>query len=212
MQRLRGVADAHGAAIDEGALGVQSQRKFLQRRDVQETPGCGGEDRGEHRQPLRAAQVAHRVVARGHAPHQRGAGAALLVGGKRQQGRGAVAREALEGQARRGAFQNHLADPRGLAVVAGHRLANLIGEHTAFGHHGQVKTLGNTGVHLHATLHRFQRCHRRAEACAQARRLRRHLGLPGPLQRRHQSAVGQHRAELRHAKICRAQTHLGRAE
>jgi predicted amidohydrolase len=82
VQRLRGVADAHDAAVDQRALGVQAERKVLQRRRAHHAAGRGRQQGVEHGQALASSGRAP-GRRRGHAPHQRGA--ALAVGGRRQR-------------------------------------------------------------------------------------------------------------------------------
>jgi hypothetical protein len=124
------------------------------------------------------------------------------LGLQRQQRHRPVPGEALVGGARPVVgLQQHVADPGGLAVVVAQGLAGLVGEHAALGDHRQLETLGNAGVQLDTTGHRLDRRHRLPKAETAARGGGVALGLPGPLQRRHQLAVSQHRAELRHRLV-----------
>ena len=112
----------------------------------------------------------------------------------------------------RAAVERGAADPRGLTVVTRQRLARLLREHAAFGDHTQVEALGNAGVEFHAIVQCLEVTHRGAKTRLQSMRLLLHRLQPGALQRRHQLAVAEHRAEHRHALLCGVDAHLGRAE
>ena len=235
VQRLRGIADAHGGTVDQAALGDQTQREVLQRRQAHHGAGGLGQQAVQHADALRVAERCHRVVVAGHAPHQGRAGAAVGRGGQRQQRQRAIAGEALDRQAGRGADQRGSADPGGLPVVmrdggpepaaarqapgsrrvvAGTarrrpgRTPHLVGEDAAFGDHRQVEALGDAGVHLDATIGQVAQVgHRPAEAAVQALRRQRLGRLPGALQASHQRAVSQHGAQHGHGLVAGAQVH-----
>jgi hypothetical protein len=160
------------------AMGVQTQREGLERRDLTEGAHFVGEDRVEQGEALGIVELAHRVVGLLHTPHQCGASAdgatrLHLPLGQGQQGGGAGRGEAFIRHARRaGVGQQHLADPGGLFVVAAHAFGplqlGLVGEHATLGHDGQVKRFSDVGVDFHALGQGLEAAHRGAKAHGQA--------------------------------------------
>ena len=214
MERLRRVADAHRAAVGEGALGAQAERELLQRRERGDARRARMEDRVEHGDALRRVEPAHRIVGAVDAPDERG----RAVAPRQQRGR-AVAREALVGDAVRAGRRTtartspcrptRSACSRGAAARADRRRRGR-SSRSARTRRPRRRRRGRSARRCRRRPRR-RPARRRSSAPSRRvpNRLRRRLRLallglePHLLQRRDDRAVAHHRAEHRHGLVDR---------